>query len=120
MPDHSSTTHTISRHTLELSFELLRSQRPALALLVQNILSTQRHPAGNLPSSDMIKPKLAEHQVAEIVESLAEIGQRASKTLDYEREQLIEIRCVLMDWIIYAQGFMSMPDSITGLDQADD
>lgn len=95
-------SNEFSRNTLEKCFELLRGSRPSLALVIQNILmeSDQRFPECTVALD------LDEGHVSQIVEVLAEVGEVFAGDNNVSETELIKIRSILMDWMVYAQTFL--------------
>ena len=105
--DTQKDTNSFNRASLELTFKLLRPHQPNLALCVQNILTETRCLKAPYDPEENIELELEEQAVAEIVDRLAEIGQTMSQANQYSKQDLIAVRCLLMDWLIYAQSFLS-------------
>ena len=89
-----------TRNSLEKCFELLRENSPSLAILIQNALMecNQRFP------ESQVSLQLDEITVNHIVAKLSEIGEAAAVTNRSPKTELIKIRSVLMDWMVYAQS----------------
>jgi hypothetical protein len=103
-------TNAFSRANLELAFKLLRPCQPTLAILLQNALTLAHCPnTPHNPDEESIL-NFDEETVAAIVDQLAEIGHAMSANTRYSQQDLIAIRCLLMDWLIYAQSFMATTD----------
>jgi hypothetical protein len=49
---------------------------------------------------------LDEDAVSQIVEVLAQIGERVASDKNSPEIELIKIRSILMDWMVYAQSFI--------------
>lgn len=95
-------SNEFTRNSLKKCFELLRINTPSLALLIQNILmeSSERFPEATVALD------LDETTVSQIVEKLAAIGEAAAGDDSISKTDLIKIRSILMDWMIYAQTFL--------------
>ena len=94
------------KETLELSFKHLREPYPALALLLQNQLvrATQKHktnPENDLPLA------LTTQEASEIIVTLSMIAEKRADNDHSSKEQLIELRSLLLDWLIYAQSHIN-------------
>ncbi len=96
---------------LDLTFRLLRREKPQLALLIQNILEPARHEHGNDFYEQQLSIELAVDKVCLIVEFLAETGEAAAHNQQQSKEELIAIRSVLLDWLLYAQSFEPLESS---------
>jgi len=106
-------TNSFNRASLELTFKLLRTHQPKLALCIQNILTETRCFNTPYDPEELIPLAFEDHAVAEIVDKLAEIGQSMSHDPHYSKQDLIAVRCLLMDWLIYAQSFLSSSEQLT-------
>jgi hypothetical protein len=94
-------SNEFTRNSLEKCFELLRENSPSLAILIQNALMEcdQRFP------ESQVSLKLDESTVNHIVAKLAEIGEATAVDTSAPKNELIKIRSILMDWMVYAQSF---------------
>ena len=98
-----------SRANLRLTFTLLRDPSPSLALTIQNLLIKAEHAGTIDPVEDSFALDLPAETVAAIVEQLADIGVKASRDTDFSKQELTSLRCLLMDWMLYAQSFEKEP-----------
>jgi hypothetical protein len=94
-------SNEFTRNSLEKCFELLREDSPSLAILIQNSLMEcdQRFP------ESQVSLRLDESTVNHIVAKLAEIGETAAVENSVPKTELVKIRSILMDWMVYAQSF---------------
>jgi hypothetical protein len=95
-------SNEFTRNSLKKCFELLRINTPSLALLIQNVLmeSSERFPEAT------VALELDEATVSQIVEKLAAIGEAAAVDNTISKAELVKIRSMLMDWMVYAQTFL--------------
>lgn len=107
-------TNSFNRASLELTFKLLRPHQPTLALCIQNILTETRCINAPYDPEELISLEFEEQTVADIVDKLAEIGQSMSQDSHYSKQDLIAVRCLLMDWLIYAQSFLGLSEKSAG------
>jgi hypothetical protein len=105
-------SNEFTRNSLEKCFELLRENSPSLAILIQNALMecNQRFP------ESQVCLQLDEITVNHIVAKLAEIGDAAAAANSAPKTELIKIRSVLMDWMVYAQSFQLDSQEVSSTD----
>ncbi|MGK0500912.1 MAG: hypothetical protein ACJAYG_002566 [Oceanicoccus sp.] len=92
---------------LQLTFQLLRANYPSLAMTVQSLQAQARHDFSNNTQDKLLEIDLEVKQVSEIVAALADIANMAAEHNDSDGEQLIAIHQSLLDWLLYAQHFLS-------------
>ncbi|MFT4763611.1 MAG: hypothetical protein ACI9OH_000700 [Oleispira sp.] len=101
-----SDPYTFSRGSLKLTYDLLRKRRPALALTIRNITSTEPLPKleGDIdnPLTDCFIIALNAFQVRAVVDCLARGGHDASmEGLAIVAQALVE------DWMALARAMIS-------------
>ena len=99
-------THHFDPQFLRQTFTLLRYEYPSLALIVQNLITSTQQSAPDSRSTQLIAINLEARTVSEIINGLSEIGDRACEDESYSKDNLIEIRAVLLEWLLYAQQFL--------------
>lgn len=100
---HRTRTHYFDLPFLQQTFALLRYEYPSLALTVQNLTASTHALA---QPKQRIAINLEATIVSEIINALSEIGDQACEDKHCSKERLIEIRAVLLEWLIYAQQFL--------------
>ena len=106
---------TVSRHTLELTFRLLRREWPALALAIQNILVSkqqlirrQQHKSTlhNNCDQDFFQINLDAQTIGKIVSALTELGETTLTKAPHDKEKLMFLKTLIDDWIALAEWLM--------------
>ncbi|MCV6613678.1 MAG: hypothetical protein OIF35_01795 [Cellvibrionaceae bacterium] len=104
-----------SRHSLELSFKLLRHREPALALEVQNILAGKTSDA---PKARTLPPHLSRHceffmvavdpvVVGQIISSLTLVGRNIIEQKDVRPSRKAIILSLLEEWMGLVEWMIS-------------
>ncbi|MGK0440444.1 MAG: hypothetical protein ACJA0N_000233 [Pseudohongiellaceae bacterium] len=99
---------------MELSFTYLRDPYPSLALTLQNQLYKSIHNPQN-SKIDQAQLTLTNTEASEIIIALSNIAEELTedKLSGTEPEQLIQLRSLLLDWLIYAQSAIEALDVST-------
>ena len=88
--------------SIDLSFQLLRERFPSLSLILQNQLFIAKHQPENIDEGETLL-KLKIEEAASIIVAISGIGEAVAEDNNASKEQLILVRSLLMDWMIYAQ-----------------
>lgn len=96
-----------SLNCLQLSFQLLRNQHPALALSIQNITADLHLTNCNNYSDKLIAIDMDVNSVSKIVAALAELAEQSAHDSTDNQHSMIIIHQTLLDWLLYGQSFIS-------------
>lgn len=100
-PPEESAFINCKRGTLELTFQLLRQQRPTLALTVRNAL-LENFPDG-ASYADRGTELLTQKQVNNIITALSSLSEKIRWQHSTKKSDLVLIRSVLLDWLMIAR-----------------
>jgi hypothetical protein len=93
--------------SLQQTFYLLRQGHPSLALAVQNIIAHSKLSLLPEQHDEAIEMSLEAEMVSDIICSLSDIGDQACHSDNQSEQQLITLRTVLLEWLVYAQQFLA-------------
>ena len=97
-----------SRGALELTFRLLRSRHPSLALSVQNILAGKPLPGA---ASDQFHINLDARTVGRVVAALTDMGEQSLHSgSDADQGRRVVISTLIREWMTLAEWIIIRAD----------
>ncbi len=97
-----------SRGTLEMTYKLLRTPNPSLALCVRNLLMNQRKQINNThKNKPRINIALEPTTIGKIVSALTILGQNALDNREVENGKLLVLRSLIEDWAGLAEWLVN-------------
>lgn len=94
-----------NRSMLELTFKMLRTKRPALALQIQNVLVSS-YPRGDYHTAlAATELPLDADTVRDIVTALTGLSNELLAAGNSRRNELTIVRSLMLDWLMLAHDF---------------
>ncbi len=105
----------ISRGALEMTYKMLRSAYPSLALAVRNLLMLNK-PREPSPTSHQniyskISISLDAATIGKIVSALTQLGEKALDNREVENGKLVVLRSLIEDWASLAEWILSKAEA---------
>jgi len=106
----------LSRGALEMTYKMLRSAYPSLALAVRNLL-IKHTPQGSKPSSSQalyakINISLDASTIGKIVSALTNLGEKALENKEIEGGKLVVLRSLIEDWASLAEWILAKAEGV--------
>lgn len=99
--------HFFTLESLEHCFELLRHSYPPLALIIQNHTAEYHRQAVNANQELWVSLELPVETVSDIVTALSAIAEEVAASPTANQEQRLAVHQTLLEWLMYAQSFLS-------------
>ena len=103
-----------SRHTLELTFRLLRPKHPSLSLEVRNLLSAQRVSTAAVEvksSAEHFYINLKARKIGQVVNALTKLGEHEFQQKSSRQGQLLLLKTLIQEWMKLAEWIIIQADS---------
>ena len=94
-----------NRSTLELTFKMLRRQRPTLALEIQNALVTAYPRDDYHTALTAAELPLSANTIKEIINALSALSNELLAAGSTQRNELTIVRSLMLDWLMLAHNF---------------
>jgi len=103
-----------SRHSLTLTFQLLRPLNPSLALEIRNIsagIYIKQAENSTRENIDHFCVTLSAQKVGNVVDALTQLGEYAFKQKTATQGQLLLLKALIQEWMKLAEWIIMQADS---------
>lgn len=100
-----------SRGALQLTFQILRKKKPAIALEIQNCLAVcpleKPLEIDDIPATDHFKVDLEAETLRDLLFGLSELVDEGENSAEFkDLGNMVTLRTLITDWLAYAQPYL--------------